>query len=85
MNKVIIIIIALVLLLGAGVWFWRSQAPSSAPLGTSTPAGTSGEESRALAPLPEDTTANIQKDLDDVRLLDVDQEFKDIDKDLESL
>ncbi|MBI5732184.1 MAG: hypothetical protein HY982_02375 [Candidatus Magasanikbacteria bacterium] len=84
-KKVLIIVIVLALLFGAGVWFWRLQAPSLAPSGASTPSGTPGDESRAVAPLPEDTTVNIEKDLEDVRLLDVDKEFQDIDKVLESL
>lgn len=76
-SIILIIIIALAAL--AGWWFWQSgqlEAPQQLDTGT-------------LPNLPEvseeDTTGQIQDDLEQVDLGDIDAEFEDIDVDLNNL
>jgi len=69
MNKTFLIILAIIILLLAGIWLWtyKASAPSSQQI------------------TPTDATSVINKDLQNIDTGDLDQEFQDIDKNLQSL
>ncbi|GEM_PF-2159852 len=74
MNKTYIIIAAIVLI-AAGLWFWSNQSASNAPVNNTTPVGAGAADA--------DTTTSINQDLDNLNVKSPD--FKSIDTDLNSL
>ncbi len=72
-TKNIVFLVGIAVIAVLLFWFWQQGV---IPFGQQTeePAGTEG-----------DTTQEIQQQLDEVDLGDLDTEFQDIDKDLESL
>ncbi len=71
---IVLIIGAVVVLIGLGIWYWQIQtttiptAPATAPL-----------------TVEEDSTSAIDQELDSVDIGDLDKEFQAIDADLNSL
>ena len=83
-NLVIVIVIVIVLVLaGVGLWYWQSGRLTPYSTTTTFPSET------VSAPAPqtpaEDTTAMINKALNNVDFGDLDREFQVIDTDLNSL
>lgn len=75
-TKVIILVIVLILVLVGLLWWFPITPRKVIP----SPSTTTSE----VAPA-EDTTATINKDLGNIQLDKVDADFKDVDKDLQSL
>ena len=71
MNKNLIILVVIIVLIALGVWYWNSSLyhPSTT----------------ATAPTTEDTTTAIDSDLSNINVESGDQDFKDIDTDLQTL
>ncbi|MEK7149356.1 MAG: hypothetical protein AAB796_03070 [Patescibacteria group bacterium] len=71
MNKNLIILVVIIVLIALGVWYWNSSLyqPSTT----------------ATAPTTEDTTTAIDADLSNINVESGDQDFKDIDTDLQTL
>ncbi|TSC90605.1 MAG: hypothetical protein G01um10142_352 [Parcubacteria group bacterium Gr01-1014_2] len=74
MPKTLLIIVIIVALAVVGYWFWQSRIQ---------------EPGSGLPKIPqvsdEDTTKQINQDLDQINLGDIDAEFKNIDVDLNNL
>ena len=81
MNKLIIVIIAL-LLLAVGLYFWL-QLPASSPYGEQPLAQPT--TSNPTLSQPSDATPAINEELDRVDLGDLDKEFEEVDRDLQGL
>ncbi len=82
-KKALVIIIVLIVLLVA-VWLLRSKLPVlNAP--DELPSGEFSEDAGTLGDAADDQTSAINEDLGGVDLGDLEQEFKDIDQDLNNL
>lgn len=77
MNTKIYIIVGLVIVMfvGVGAWLWLAPAKPQAVIPSPSP----------VAMPAQDSTAAIFNDLNAVNFGDVDQEFKDVDADLNAL
>ncbi len=84
MDKKSIYIIAAVVIIAAGIWFWLNQPVSNAPV-VETPQGSAvtGGNVTGGAVTEADNTASINQDLNNITVEDPD--FKNIDTDLNSL
>ena len=71
MNKNLIILVVIIVLIALGVWYWN---PSSYQPSTT-----------ATAPTAEDTTTAIDADLSNINVESGDQDFTDVDADLQTL
>jgi len=77
---IVIAAVVIAALATLGWLWWRSYIVPQAGTGTSTPTA------QVPAPvLPADNTASINKDLEDINIESVDQNFQSIDTDLNSL
>ncbi len=70
MNKNLIVLVVLIVLVAFGAWFWNSSYY---------------QPNTATSPATEDTTAAINNDLSTINVETGDQDFKDIDADLQTL
>lgn len=80
MNKNIIIAIVIILILavfGAGLWYWQNQRAEISPV----PSVPAAEEVPAVG----DTTGVINQELEGVDVNGLDPNFKEIDAELENL
>lgn len=76
-NLIAIIIILILAAVGTGIWWWYSQEQAVAPIELSPKVQTSTGAS--------DTTSDIEKDIEVIDDVNLDKEFEEIDKDLQSL
>lgn len=83
-KKALVIIITLVVLLVA-VWLLRSKLPVINAPDAQLPSGEFSEDAGTAGDTADDQTSAINEDLEGVDLGDLEQEFKDIDEDLNTL
>lgn len=79
MSKTLLLIIVIIAV-AIGFWFWNSNREVQVP----GPGVLEGEEG-VIEVSEDDTTGQIQQDLDQTNIQDLESEFKEIDSDLNNL
>jgi flagellar basal body-associated protein FliL len=74
---IVLVLIVIVILVGVWYWWTKKSVTPTTPL----PSGKPAEKITTK----EDSVAAINQDLDSLKILNLDQEFNDIDQDLNSL
>jgi len=84
MTKKSIIIITVLILVLAAVIIWQKKSIAPSILDQTLPPGTPDNKQTNQQPLG-DTTGEINQELEGIDITDLEQEFKDIDADLNNL
>ncbi|OGG43140.1 hypothetical protein A3G50_01820 [Candidatus Jorgensenbacteria bacterium RIFCSPLOWO2_12_FULL_42_11] len=83
-NSIVLIIGAVIVLIGLGIWYWQAQKEKI--IAPSVNAPEVSEIGQPASPtIKEDSTSVINQELDSIDIGDLNKEFQTIDSDLNSL